>query len=308
MPQHPPLSGEILLRCGRAHAALAKLNLAAQTLVNPHVLVNTLPVLETHSSNCIENIVTTKDSLFRYQRTPEQATDPAIKEALGYQKALLQFTNKNITISLIEKVVSTLKGETLTVRKKPVYIVNARHEVVYTPPDNYKTIHSHLTHWLKYLRRCDIDPLIQMALLHYQFEAIHPFIDGNGRSGRLLNILFLMQKQLLDQPVLYLSRYLLDHRPTYYKLLNQTTRTNSYNEWVLFMLQMVEVTSRQALQRLQAIKSLMDHTSQYIKPHTSSYHLNLMQVLFTQPYCRPSHLQSLGSKALLRLENICANL
>lgn len=301
LPKLPPsfqISPKMGLECGNARAALAELKGAINIIPNPAVLINNIPLLETHSSNKIENIVTTQDNLFRFSALDHLA-DPATKEALRYKTALRQAFNKPISISLIEEIGSTIKNKQMNLRSKSVSIVNERGFVVYVPPDNSQIISELLENWIEFLNRYDFDPLIQMAILHYQFEAIHPFLDGNGRTGRILNLLFLIQKKLLDSPVLYLSRYILEHRDQYYQLLRQVTEQQDWNAWILYMLKAVKQTSIWTLHHIQSIKKLMDHTKQYLKEKLDAPHYRglLLEVLFTYPYCRNSNLQKLGIKS-----------
>lgn len=301
LPTLPPpqfkATPEIGLKCGDARAALAELKGAINIIPNPAVLINNIPLLETHSSNKIENIVTTQDNLFRFSALDHLA-DPATKEALRYRTALRSTMNKPISIAMMEEICSTIKNESMELRSMPVNIVSGR-EIIYTPPNNKETIHNLLKNWVKFSKYCQFDPLIQMAILHYQFEAIHPFKDGNGRTGRILNLLFLIQKKLMDSPTLYLSRYILENRSTYYNLLQQVTEKNNWQEWILYMLTAVEQTSIWTLHHIQAIKKLIDHTKKYLKENLSTPHYRglLLEVLFTYPYCRTTNLQKLGIKS-----------
>ena len=301
LPELPPqfkFTDEMSLKCGDARAALAELKGAINIIPNPAVLINNIPLLETHSSNKIENIVTTQDNLFRFS-VLDHLADPATKEALRYRTALRHAINKPISISLIEKICSTIKNRSMNLRSEAVQIVDKRKGVIYTPPDNKNIIHDLIANWIQFTNHHDIDPLTQMALLHYQFEAIHPFVDGNGRTGRILNLLFLIQKKLLDSPVLYLSRYILENRSTYYDLLKQVTERNNWNEWILYILNAVENTSIWTLHHIQSIKKLMDHTKKYLKENMDVPHYRglLLEILFTYPYCRSIDLQKLGVKS-----------
>ena len=296
LPVLPPqfeVTNKINLKCGDARAALAELKGAINTIPNPSVLINNIPLIETHTSNKIENIVTTQDNLFRFSFLDTQA-DPATKEALRYRTALRQAKDKPIDILLIEKICSTIKNNPMKLRSKGVRMASG-HVTIYTPPDDKETIYQLIKNWLDFLEYSDFDPLIQMAILHYQFEAIHPFMDGNGRTGRILNLLFLINKKLLNSPTLYLSRYILENRTKYYELLQEVTQKNNWNDWVLYMLEAVEQTSIWTLHHIQSIKKLMDHTKMYIKKNLNipTYRGLLMEVLFTYPYCRSVNLQEL---------------
>ena len=300
LPILPPqfkINSEIGLKCGDARAALAELKGAINIIPNPAVLINNIPLLETHSSNKIENIVTTQDNLFRFSASDHLA-DPATKEALRYRTALRRTIDKPISISLMEEICSIIHNKSMKLRSEGVRIASGE-TTIYTPPDNQNTIYNLLTNWVEFSERCNIDPLIQVAILHYQFEAIHPFEDGNGRTGRILNLLFLIQKKLLDSPTLYLSRYILKNRSAYYKLLKQVTENNSWNDWILYILNAIEQTSGWTLHHIRSIKQLMDHTKKYLKENLDAPHYRglLMEVLFTYPYCRSVDLQNLGVKS-----------
>ena len=200
LPKLPPkfkFTNEMSLKCGDARAALAELKGAINIIPNPAVLINNIPLLETHSSNKIENIVTTQDNLFRFS-VLDHLADPATKEALRYRTALRHAIDKSVSISLIEEICSTIKNKSMKLRSERVRISSGK-TTIYIPPDNKNTIYNLLKNWVEFSERCDTDPLIQMAILHYQFEAIHPFEDGNGRTGRILNLLFLIQSVLDPQ-------------------------------------------------------------------------------------------------------------
>lgn len=302
LPLLPPqiqISEKINLKCSDARAALAELKGAINTIPNSDVLINTLPLLETHSSNKIENIVTTQDQLFRFSALDNLA-DPVTKESLRYRTALKKASDLRspINIPLIQEICSTIHNKKMDIRSTPVF-VGSPNNVIYTPPDDQKILINLLDNWLKFIDHSRFDPLVRMAILHYQFEAIHPFIDGNGRTGRILNLLFLMEKNLLDSPILYLSRYILQHRSEYYRLLTEVTQKANWEDWILYMLSAVETTSQWTLSHVHSIKKLMDHTSQYLSNSlpSASYKGLLMDVLFTYPYCRNINLRNLGIKS-----------
>lgn len=282
-------SPEIHLQCGKSNRALAELKGAINTLHNPRVLINTIPLLETHSSNEIENIVTTQDSLFRSSAL-DNSTDPATKEALRYRTALRKAFKKPITISLMKEICSTIHDKPMDLREEWVCI-RSRESITYTPPDDHKIISKLLENWIEFSHHPDLDPLIKMAMLHYQFEAIHPFKDGNGRTGRILNLIFLIQEGLLDSPVLYLSRYILEHRSKYYELLRKVTEENDWEEWIMYMLKAVEETSVWTLKHVEAIKKLRRNTKMYLKENLKTPYRNvLLDILFTYPYCRAKNI------------------
>ena len=234
LPPLPPKvdieTKDVLRQCINSRAALAELKQAAQLIPNPAILINTLPLLEAKASSEIENIVTTTDKLFEYLRNETNA-DPATKEALRYSWALFNGFNTlgehPLNTRTAETICSNIKGVDMTVRRIPGTALGneARGEIIYTPPVGEAVLRELLANWERFLHnQITLDPLIRMAVGHYQFEAIHPFTDGNGRTGRIINSLFLIEQELLTLPVLYLSRYILQYRDTYNQLLLQVTK------------------------------------------------------------------------------------
>ncbi|HUQ50810.1 MAG TPA: Fic/DOC family N-terminal domain-containing protein, partial [Gammaproteobacteria bacterium] len=226
-PLPPPLesieTAPLLKKCINARVALAELKQAAELIPNAAVLVNALPLLEAQASSEIENIVTTTDRLLEFVDAPEGRADPATKEALRYRRALFEGVRKvqngRITVETAIDICRTIKDETIDLRSKAGTTLRniATAAVIYTPPVGKELIRGKLENWQQFLTaRDDLDPLIRCAVQHYQFEAIHPFADGNGRTGRVLNSLFLVERGLLTQPILYLSRYIIAHRADSY--------------------------------------------------------------------------------------------
>ena len=208
----------VLKQCITARAALAELKQAAQLIPNQAVLINTLPLLESRASSEIENIVTTTDKLFQHLRNEEHA-DPATKEALRYSRALLKgygaLNQYPLTTRTAEEICTHIKGVQMAVRRTPGTRLSndATGEIIYTPPEGETVLRDMLANWERYLHNeLSCDPLIRMAVGHYQFEAIHPFADGNGRTGRIINSLFLIEENLLTLPILYLSRYIIQNK------------------------------------------------------------------------------------------------
>ncbi len=239
LPPLPPAAEvetrPVLKQCIAARAALAELKQAAELLPNQGVLINALPLLEAQASSEIENIVTTTDRLFQYQRAGEKA-DPATREALRHSSALLEgyqvLKQTPLNTRTAEQVCSRIKGIEMQVRRVPgTALANqATGEVIYTPPVGEDLLRSKLANWERYLNeQRDVDPLIRMAIGHYQFEAIHPFTDGNGRTGRILNSLYLIQEDLLTLPILYLSRHIIKNKAEYYRLLLDITRSQAWS-------------------------------------------------------------------------------
>ncbi len=287
----------ILKACIQARAALAELKQAGELLPNQGLLINTLPLMEAKDSSEIENIVTTTDKLFQYAEEDTHA-DAATKEALRYRTALYQgylaLAERPLSTSTAVTVCSTIKGMDMDIRRVPgTTITNSgTGEIIYTPPVGETNIRNLLANWEQYLHADDdIDPLIKMAVGHYQFEAIHPFIDGNGRTGRVLNILYLINAGLLPLPILYLSRYIMQNRADYYRLLTAITRDENWQEWVIYMLQAVEQTARWTTEKIAAVRDLIAHTTDYVKTKLPKiYTRELVDLIFQMPYCRIQNL------------------
>jgi Fic family protein len=300
LPLLPPAADletkAILKRCIPARAALAELKQAAERIPNQGMLINTVPLLEAQASSEIENIVTTSDRLFQYRNRDEQA-DPATKEALRYSQSLLDgfqsLTKHPLNTRTAEQVCTIIKGVEMQVRRVPgTALARGAGEIVYTPPVGADLLRRLLANWEKFLHESkDLDPLIRMAVGHYQFEAIHSFTDGNGRTGRVLNSLFLIQENLLTLPILYLSRYIIQHKSDYYRRLLEVTREHAWEAWVLFILQGVEETALWTTAKIAAIRSLAAHTAEYVRRQRPKiYSLELVNLIFELPYCRISNL------------------
>lgn len=303
LPQLPPRKEaietlEILKACIPARAALAELKQAGELIPNQALLINLLPMLEAKDSSEIENIVTTTDKLFQYSQEG-QGADPATKEALRYRTALyegyVQLQRKPLCTNTAVEICCTLKGVDMDVRKVPGTIIGneATGETVYTPPNGEQIIRDLLSNLESYFHteNDDTDPLIKMAISHYQFEAIHPFHDGNGRTGRIVNVLYLIEQQLLTLPILYLSRYIVQHKGDYYRLLTQVTRTGEWQEWIIFMLNGVEQVSTWTCAKIAAMRKLINQTEEYVRQQLPKiYSHELVQIIFEQPYCRIGNL------------------
>jgi Fic family protein len=317
----PPIelieSTEILKICINARVALAELKQAAELIPNAAVLVNTLPLLEARASSEIENIVTTTDKLFEYADIAEDKADAATKEALRYRTALFEGTKMvrrgMLTTDMAIHICSTIKGTDLDIRAESGTRLKNRMtgEVIYTPPEGQKLLIQKLDNWADFMHNAtDIDPLIRLAVQHYQFEAIHPFADGNGRTGRILNILFLVEHGLLDTPILYLSRFIIRNKAAYYRLLQNVTLQQGWTPWVKFILEGVEETCVWTTDKIKAIRELMEHTAEFVQykmPKTYSW--ELVELLFKQPYCRIGNLVKAGiakrQTASVYLNHLC---
>lgn len=288
----------VLKQCISARAALAELKQAAELIPNQAMLINTLPILEAKDSSEIENIVTTTDKLFQYADSDEAHADPATKEALRYRRALYEgwqaLAQRPINTNMAESICSQIKGVDMTVRKVPgTALANDRTgEIISTPPTGEKVLRDLLGNWERFLHeQPGLDPLIRMAVMHYQFEAIHPFTDGNGRTGRILNILYLVQEELLTLPILYLSRYLIANKSQYYSGLLAVTREQAWEPWLLYMLEAVESTAQWTTQKILSIRELADFTADYVRKKLPKiYSRELIDVILEQPYCRIRNL------------------
>jgi Fic family protein len=294
-------SKPVLRACITARAALAELKQAAELIPNQRMLINTIPLLEAKDSSEIENIVTTTDQLFQHVQG-DGPTDHATKEALRYRTALHQgfqsLKDKPLCTATAVTICRTLKGADMDIRRTPgTQLVNDRSgEVIYTPPQGEALLRELLANWERFLHNeSTLDPLIRMAVGHYQFEAIHPFVDGNGRTGRVINILYLIQERLLTLPILYLSRHIIAHKADYYRLLLDVTREQAWEDWLLFMLRAVEETARWTTDKIAAIRALAEHTTEYVRDALPRiYSRELVDVVFEQPYCRIGNLVDKG--------------
>ena len=290
----------ILKQCIGARAALAELKQAGDMIPNPSMLINTLPLLEAQASSEIENIVTTTDRLFQF-RDMDDAADGATKEALRYSRALLEgfdsLKKRPLATRTAEEICSRIKGRPMRVRTVPgTALARQSGEIVYTPPEGEDLLRSLLADWERFLHDAtELDPLIRLAVAHYQFEAIHPFTDGNGRTGRVLNSLFLISEGLLTLPILYLSRYIIRHKAEYYRLLRHVIQTDEWEEWVLFMLRGVEETARWTGARIASLRRLQTLTTDHVrKAAPKIYSHELLNVIFELPYCRIQNVTAKG--------------
>ena len=301
LPPLPPAveveTRPVLKQCIVARAVLAELKQAAGLIPNQGVLINALPLLEAQASSEIENIVTTTDRLFQYQSAGEHA-DPATREALRHSNALLEgfraLKQFPLNTRTAEQVCTRIKGTEMQVRRVPgTALANqATGEVIYTPPVGENVLRSKLANWERYLHEArDVDPLIRMAVGHYQFEAIHPFTDGNGRTGRIINSLYLVQQELLTLPILYLSRYFIRNKAEYYRLLLDVTRNQAWEPWILYVLHGVEDTARWTTEKISAIRDLAALTVTHVKQAAPKiYSRELVDLIFDLPYCRIQNL------------------
>jgi Fic family protein len=307
LPRLPPrvdLESKVVLKaCIGARAAIAELKQAARLLPNQDILTNTIPLLEAQASSAIENIVTTADRLFQFaQPDRETLADPATKEALRYRTAIRRgveaLKRKPLATATAVDVCRTLLSVNVDVRRVPgTALVNeGTGQVVYTPPEGEGLLRGLLANWERFLHGPDdVDPLIRMAVAHYQFEAIHPFTDGNGRTGRILNLLILVEQELLEFPILYLSRAIIRRKTDYYRLLLAVTTQDAWEDWVLYMLRAVDETARWTTERILAIRQLMHSTTEHVRTRAyGAYSRELVELIFVQPYCRIKNVVDAG--------------
>jgi len=301
LPDLPPKSFEISPEIYRtlisASRHLAELNGLCSSIPEPQLLINTIVLQESKDSSAIENIVTTQDELYKATTEISEASQSA-KEVLSYREALysgLESMQKHhnllLTKTMVE-IVKTIKNNDAGIRNTPgTALKNAvSGEVIYTPPCCEDEIIRKLSALEKFInddKLSDLDPLIKMALIHYQFESIHPFSDGNGRTGRILNALYLVQKRLLNMPVLYLSSFIIKNKALYYQLLRQVTENDNWNDWVLYILNGLVETSQTTIEKIKKMLQLKDETEIKMKEVLgASYNHDLLQLMFTLPYLK----------------------
>lgn len=296
-PQGFAESTEILRHLAKASRYLGELNGLCASLPDPQLLINTIVLQESKNSSAIENIVTTQDELYK-AATEEDTASHAAKEVLSYRRALYSGLKKMqaqesllLTNTMIE-IVQTIKQNKSGIRNTPgTALKNAINgEVIYTPPCCEDIIREKLAALERFINdpgASPLDPLIKMAFIHYQFEAIHPFSDGNGRTGRIINALYLVQQGLLSQPVLYLSSYIVKYKTDYYQLLKGVTEKNNWNDWTMFILTAVIETAQLTTRKIKNMISLKEETEKKMKQALgSSFNYDLLQLMFTLPYLK----------------------
>lgn len=294
---------EILKKCISAHRALAMVKEAGRLIPNQEILINSIPLQEAKASSEIENIVTTGDALYRAAAVPGAVTDPQTKEVLRYRTALKRGFDrlpvKTFSMPLLTEVCEVLLDHEVQIRwfSRATISNKKTGEVVYTPPEGPDILREKLTRLEEFIQNGNpLDPLVKLALIHYQFEAIHPFEDGNGRTGRILNILYLIQQGLLDIPVLYLSRAIIGQKDEYYRLIRAVTEEEAWVEWILFMLDAVEDTSKWTHEKILSIRKLLEDTTSFCRENlpAATYSRELVEIVFVQPYCKISFLVDEG--------------
>jgi Fic family protein len=294
----------VLKKAISAGRALAELKGLGETVPNQAILVDSIVLQEAKASSEIENIITTHDALFRALSAQTSQIDHATKEVLRYREALWEGFNALreqplLTANLFVRIVQTIRGNQAGIRKTPgTKVANATSgEVIFTPPEGENIIRDKLKNLEEYIHaESSIDPLVKLAIIHYQFEAIHPFADGNGRTGRIVNILYLVLNGLLDLPVLYLSKYIIERKSDYYQLLRSVTEHGEWEPWILYMLDAVEQTALHTKDRMFAIRDLVAETLSLAKEKLPSrvYSKELIEILFQQPYTKVQFLVDAG--------------
>lgn len=287
----------ILKKAAKAHQALAELKGAANAIPNESILINTLSLQEAKDSSAIENIVTTHDELFQSDFLTHDFKTLAAKEVYNYAKALQSGfakvrKNKLLINSYILEIQSELEENKAGYRKVPGTALknDQTGEVVYTPPQHPEEIIAlmqNLEIFINDDEKSDLDPLVKMAIIHHQFESIHPFYDGNGRTGRIINILYLVKQELLKIPILYLSRYINENKATYYRLLQEVREKDNWEEWIIFMLEGVEQTSKQTILLIDGIKNeMLKFKVKMRNERPKIYSQDLLNNLFRHPYTK----------------------
>lgn len=312
-----------------AHAALAELKGIASTIPNQSILINTLGLQEAKDSSAIENIITTHDDLFKSGLNLYSIKSLNAKEVQNYISALkkgFELVGKRgiISSNIILEIQQELENNNAGFRKMPGTTLknSMTGETIYTPPQDVHEIiqlMSNLEHFMNDRSMCDIDPLLKMAIIHYQFESIHPFYDGNGRTGRIINILYLILEDLQRLPILYLSNYIIKNKSDYYRLLQQVRDSDEWEEWLLFMVRGVEETSRETISLILQISELMKEYKNKLRDNYKFYSQDLLNNLFKHPYTKieflvndlkvsritaANYLNQLAQDGLLRKERI----
>ena len=308
LPLLPPAADletkAILKKSLSAGRMLAELKGLGGTIPNQSVLINSLTLQEAKASSEIENVITTNDALFKAFTARTSQVDPATKEVLRYREALWEGfnilnTKPFLTTNLLIRLVQIIKKNKAGIRNAPgTQLANpATGKTIYTPPEGEGLLRDKLRNLEDYIHSQERpDPLIKVAVIHYQFESIHPFFDGNGRVGRILSILYLVQQGLLDLPVLYLSRHIIQHKGDYYRLLRNITQVGQWEPWILFMLEAIEQTAASTRERILGIRDLMLQTMERSRKDLPRrvYSKELIELLFRQPYTKGQFLVEAG--------------
>ncbi len=320
-PNHELETKAVLKKSISATAALAELRGVGNQIPNQSLLINAFVLQEAKLSSEIENIVTTNDELYKAFAKVDVQANPATKEVLRYQTALWHgyevmknrpFLTTNLFVELVG-IIKQIDGLNVRTGSGTKLANPVSSAIIYTPPEGERVIRNKLANLEEFIHAPDdLDPLVRMAIMHYQFEAIHPFVDGNGRTGRILNILYLVMKEMLNIPVLYLSRYIIENKTAYYQGLREVTENQSWESWILYMLDAVEKTARATSKKIIDIQALLgEYVSIVQEKLPKIYSKDLIEMLFSQPYCRIQFLEraniakrQAASAYLQQLENI----
>lgn len=291
---------EILRSANKAALAIAELKGIAQTIPNQRMLINAVVLQEAKDSSEIENIITSTDELYEALTASKSLSKSEIKEVVNYRRAIFigykiiqeqGFLRVNDIIKIQQDIIENNAG----IRSTPGTVLknDRTGTVVYTPPQDKVEIEDLLTNFIKHFneKETELSPLISLAILHYQFESIHPFYDGNGRTGRILNILYLILNDLLEIPILYLSSYIIKNKGEYYKRLNAVNKNEEWENWILYILEAVEITSRQTISQIKSIRELLDLTIKEVKENAPKiYSKELVENIFEQPYTKIEYI------------------
>ncbi len=298
---------EVLKELANANRKLAELKGVAQTIPNEDILISSLTLQEAKDSSEVENIVTTQDELYKAGlQIKTQIANAATKEVLRYRESIssgfnLVRKNKLLTLNIIKNIQENLVDNNVGFRRTSgTFLQNDRKEIVYTPPQDKTEIENSMKNLEEFINdesMSNLDPLIKMAIIHHQFESIHPFYDGNGRTGRIINILYLVITGLIDLPILYLSRYITHNKSEYYRLIQairdrNTDNSKEWEAWIIFMLRGVEKTSSDTISLIHGISQLMDQDKQILRPiFKQSYKHELLNNLFFHPYTKIEYIE-----------------
>ncbi len=311
---------KVLRQLIKSSVALAELKGIVHILPNPEILLNAIILREARASSEIENVITTQDKLYQALSAKGIQVDAATKEVLRYREAMLygvNFIKKKsfLSTNAIIEIQKILEENNAGIRKLPgTALRNASTgKLIYTPPDNIDAINKLLRNYELYINEeDDVPQLIKMAVQHYQFESIHPFYDGNGRTGRIINVLYIIMAGLLENPVLFLSGYIIDNKSDYYRLLQEVRTKHNWEAWILFILNGIESTANETIAQVSKINKLFEQTRKLVQKKTTKiYSKELIELLFEQPYCKSEYLENrlnisriTASKYLKALENI----
>lgn len=290
----------VLKQLARSHRALAELKGYSDMIPNKNILINAITINEAKDSSEIENIVTTHDELFKMMSS-ESYSSPSAKEVVNYRSAIWEGyriikENEFISTNMLIQIHNIIEPNKSGIRKIPGTVLKneATGEIIYTPPSGKEEIISYLTDLEQYINNDDdnIDLLVKLAVIHYQFECIHPFYDGNGRVGRMINVLYLILKDLLDSPILYLSKFIIRHKSSYYRLIQDVTDKGKWEEWILFILQGIEETAEETLMMVKNINGLLETAASEIKDAIPGiYSRELVELIFFEFYTKIVYIE-----------------